>query len=103
MRSIPPASSHFAESPVPAPPPMIGSRRRILSRSFARMSWRGMRGMGEARLSALGTAARFRARDLGKGGDRRLGKFGIVDVVRETLQAPVRRGTEAAGDRIEER
>ena len=32
MRSMPPASSHFAERPVPAPPPMIGSPRRIIAR-----------------------------------------------------------------------
>ena len=38
MRSMPPASSHFAESPVPAPPPMIGSPRRIMARNFLRLS-----------------------------------------------------------------
>src|SRR5450432_1416348 len=45
MRSMPPASSHFAESPVPAPPPMIGTRRATMSVSFARMIFRSIRGM----------------------------------------------------------
>jgi hypothetical protein len=35
---MPPASSHLAESPVPAPPPMIGSPRRIMARNFLKQS-----------------------------------------------------------------
>src|SRR5271165_1922867 len=34
MRSTPPASSHLAESPVPAPPPTIGSPRAAIARNF---------------------------------------------------------------------
>ena len=46
MRSMPPASSHLAESPVPAPPPMIGSPRRDHAAKLARgclacEAWRG--------------------------------------------------------------
>jgi len=32
---MPPASSHFAERPVPAPPPMMGSPRAIMARNFS--------------------------------------------------------------------
>ena len=35
MRSTPPASSHFAERPVPAPPPTIGSPRAAIARNFS--------------------------------------------------------------------
>src|SRR5262249_319309 len=47
MRSMPPASSHLAESPVPAPPPMIGSPRLTIPCNLsitARRSNRGMSG-----------------------------------------------------------
>src|SRR5215207_4327706 len=46
MRSMPPASSHFAERPVPAPPPMIGSPRAAMARNLSISSLRGKRGMG---------------------------------------------------------
>src|SRR6516164_10327458 len=45
MRSAPPCSSPFAEMPVPAPAPMIGSPRAFMARKRARMSERGIRGM----------------------------------------------------------
>src|SRR5271154_6890164 len=35
IRSTPPASSHLAESPVPAPPPTIGSPRATIARNFS--------------------------------------------------------------------
>src|SRR4051794_15672975 len=37
MRSTPPASSHFAEIPVPAPAPMIGRPASALARRRSRM------------------------------------------------------------------
>src|SRR5271155_233339 len=45
MRSQPPASSHFAESPVPAPPPTIGSPRAAIARNFSNKVERSKRGM----------------------------------------------------------
>src|SRR6185369_15238541 len=48
MRSIPPASSHFAERPVPAPPPTIGWPLAIMPRNFSIMSLRAILGMGSA-------------------------------------------------------
>src|SRR3954453_300286 len=51
MRSIPPASSHLAERPVPAPPPTIGSLRAIMPRNFSRMSLRAILGMRSASVS----------------------------------------------------
>src|SRR5215831_5638997 len=48
MRSIPPASSHFAERPVPAPPPTIGCPLAIMPRNFSTMSLRAILGMGSA-------------------------------------------------------
>src|SRR4051794_21507576 len=46
MRSMPPASSHFAERPVPAPPPIIGRPAASCARSRVRHSSRvyGMEG-----------------------------------------------------------
>ena len=58
MRSMPPASSHLAESPVPAPPPMMGSRRRIMPRNRLRMSPRGIRGMAYLAPAAAGAGSR---------------------------------------------
>src|SRR4029079_3615968 len=42
---MPPPSSHFAEMPVPAPPPMIGSPRRIMSRKRSTIALRSNLGM----------------------------------------------------------
>src|SRR5882762_2716214 len=45
MRSIPPASSHFADNPVPAPAPTIGFLRSILACSRSTTTARAIRGM----------------------------------------------------------
>ena len=45
MRSMPPASSHFAERPVPAPPPMMGLPAAMRAWKRLRISARGMAGM----------------------------------------------------------
>jgi len=42
IRSMPPASSHLADSPVPAPPPTMGWPRAIFSRRRCRISERAM-------------------------------------------------------------
>src|SRR3546814_4506474 len=60
MRSMPPASSHLADRPVPAPPPMIGTPRRFMSWNLSSRALRSKRGM--ALLSS-------RVLDLGQGGD----------------------------------
>src|ERR1700732_4967640 len=45
IRSMLPASSHFAERPVPAPPPTIGSPRATMARNFFKSSARSNRGI----------------------------------------------------------
>ena len=51
MRSMPPASSHLAERPVPAPPPMMGWPSATIRWNLARISARGMAGMGPQAIS----------------------------------------------------
>ena len=57
MRSMPPASSHLAERPVPAPPPMIGWPASTIARNFFRISARGMAGMVHLRAGAISRQA----------------------------------------------
>src|SRR5258708_33791535 len=45
IRSIPPASSHLADSPVPAPPPTIGTCLATMSRNFSSIFFLSMAGM----------------------------------------------------------
>src|SRR6478752_7350018 len=78
MRSMPPASSHFAESPVPAPPPMIGSPRATMAWNFSISFLRAILGMSAPRFfdhveEVLG---------------QRLGEGRIVDVVGQADQPP---------------
>lgn len=42
IRSMPPASSHLAEIPVPAPPPMMGLPFSALAYNFLRIALRGI-------------------------------------------------------------
>src|SRR3546814_12185381 len=93
MRSMPPASSHLADRPVPAPPPMIGTPRRFMSWNLSSRALRSKRGM--ALLSS-------RVLDLGQGGDCGFGEGRVVDVVWQADQAAVRRLAEAAHDGVEE-
>src|SRR5438067_7805314 len=81
IRSMPPASSHLAESPVPAPPPMIGSPRRTIPWNLSTRVRRSSRGMGCAPL--LGDFAE--ALDQGPGESR------IVDITGKPEQPPRRR------------
>src|SRR3546814_11448012 len=80
MRSMPPASSHLADRPVPAPPPMIGPPRRFMSWNLSSRALRSKRGM--ALLSS-------RVLDLGQGGDCGFGEGLVVEVVWQVDQAGV--------------
>src|SRR5689334_24435373 len=71
MRSIPPASSHLAERPVPAPPPTIGWPLAIMPRNFSRMSLRAILGMGSAPV----------VDEVEEGLHQRRGEAGVVHVV----------------------
>src|SRR5690606_5750066 len=88
MRSMPPSSSHFAESPVPAPPPMIGSPRAIIARNFSRICCRGIAMLLPCLCPPLRPPAAVKRpvslHDLG-------GEFGGVDVMRKADELP-RRG-----------
>src|SRR6202034_1368414 len=77
MRSAPPSSSHFAERPVPAPAPMMGSPRAFIARKRARMSDREMRGMNLSLRTPAGEAA---AEQTAEFGDDFRGKARVVDV-----------------------
>src|SRR4029453_9232342 len=98
MRSMPPSSSHLADSPVPAPPPMIGSRRRIMPRKRFRMASRAMRAMALPRIREGGHRP---ARDLAKGRDQRVDELGIVHVARQPPYLPARRDAHAGEDGVE--
>src|SRR6185503_9024508 len=74
MRSMPPASSHLAERPVPAPPPTIGSLRAIMPRNFSKMSLRAILGMRSASISID---------EVKEGLHERRREGGIVEVVRQ--------------------
>src|SRR5687768_13502788 len=103
MRSMPPASSHLADRPVPAPPPTMGSPRAILARSRWRICWRAMRGMAALLVRSFGgsgAAARGGGRrDLAPGGDQRIGEPLIVDVQGQAQQLAVHPRPEALLDR----
>src|SRR5882724_898851 len=98
MRSMPPASSHLADRPVPAPPPMIGSCRAIMAWNLSRMSLRAMRGMVLFRRDA-----RFEVRDLAEVGGQRLGKRRVVDMQGQADELAVGRRLERLLDRREQR
>src|SRR5690606_21054104 len=95
MRSIPPASSHLADRPVPAPPPTIGSPRAAMSVNLVSSSCRSVRGTstpccacavvrgGRARTAGAGDGAGDvgDVGDVGEGRDEFLGELRVVDVV----------------------
>src|SRR5258708_2424703 len=74
MRSIPPASSHLAERPVPAPPPTIGSLRAIMPWNFSKISLRAILGMRSASVSI---------NEFKEGFHQRHREGGVVQVVRQ--------------------
>src|SRR5687767_12690355 len=92
MRSMPPASSHLADSPVPAPPPTMGTRRRTISRNLSRIAVRSMRGI---RLASVCDGTEI----LHQGG----GEFRIVDVVGQPDQLPFRRPLDGPLQCVEQR
>src|SRR5262245_47564176 len=98
MRSMPPASSHLAESPVPAPPPMIGSPRSIMVRSFSRTWALAMR--GTVRLSG---GPRPHRGNLAEARNERTGEGRIVDVVGQLDEPALGGRAEMALDGREER
>src|SRR5262249_55974703 len=51
IRSMPPASAHLADRPVPAPPPTIGRPAATWARRRSRMAWR------ESVIGGLGVVA----------------------------------------------
>src|SRR6185295_13111498 len=97
MRSMPPASSHFADRPVPAPPPISGRPAAILARKRARSSCLAMRGMRPLRRSPRGARG-----DLAPGGDERVGERLVVDVQRQPHELLVAAAAKARLDRGEE-
>src|SRR3954452_20274980 len=76
IRSIPPASAHFALRPVPAPPPMIGSPASILRRKPSRISLRVRWNMRSFALSGNGMGQELEQE--GRGG---VGERLVVDVL----------------------
>src|SRR3982074_3602113 len=86
IRSMPPASSHLAESPVPAPPPTIGSPRATMARNFLRRSARSNRGMGHLTPPPAGARASDQRAERGDGRRR---EFGFVDVAPQSYELPI--------------
>jgi hypothetical protein len=93
---MPPASSHLADSPVPAPPPTIGSPRAIMPRKRSSSLLRAKRGIQGLSNPPLPLAGEGRGeggpwcdrtgRHLAEGADQRGGEGGVVDVVRQADQ-----------------
>src|ERR1700742_2629234 len=79
IRSMPPASSHFAERPVPAPPPTIGRPLAIMPRNFSRMSLRAILGIASAPVAVD---------EVEKGLHQRRCEAGIVEVIGQPQDAP---------------
>src|SRR4029453_11321971 len=96
---MPPASSHLAERPVPAPPPMMGSPRAIMPRSRSRMSLRGMRAMA---LPCCRGAREARAGDVVEVLDQGVDEGLVVDVVRKNEQLAVCAGPETRRQHLEQ-
>src|SRR4051794_12455201 len=93
MRSMPPASSHFAERPVPAPPPMIGSPRAAMAWNFSSSFLRAILGMSASRLfDHFKQILR-----------QRLGEGRVVDVVRQPDEAAARARPHRGLQRLEQR
>src|SRR5678816_2231585 len=97
MRSMPPASSHFADRPVPAPPPISGRPAAILAWKRASSVFLAMRGIG------AGERGDSRARrDVAPGGDQRVDEGVVVDVIRQANELAIRAGTESFLERGEQ-
>ena len=90
IRSMPPASSHLADRPVPAPPPMIGRPGGDLGAEALQQRLSSDAGHGRAawRSGARVLGAR---RDFAPGGDQGVGEGLVVDVQRQADAACGRR------------
>src|SRR5450755_4122242 len=98
IRSMPPASSHLADSPVPAPPPISGLPEASLARKRASSSCLAMRGIGAGPGLTLGVGG-----DFAPGRDQRLDEGFVVDVLRQAHQLAIGAGAKALFDRCEQR
>src|SRR5947209_9426518 len=99
MRSTPPASSPLAESPVPAPPPTMGSPRAAMAWNLARRSARAKRGILSHKPAAFAAASHQGA----EGGDEERGKLRFVDVAADAHDLPVARLPDRLLQRAEKR
>src|SRR6478735_9156987 len=97
MRSMPPASSHLADRPVPAPPPIKGRPAEVLARKSSSRAFLAMRGIRAGRRYSLATR-----RDVAPGGHERLDEGVVVDVIRQANELSLGRGTKAFYERGEE-
>src|SRR6187549_3329483 len=97
IRSMPPASSHFADRPVPAPPPISGRPAAILARKRSSSVFLAMRGMGAGERWGFGAR-----RDVAPGGDERLDERIVVDVVRQANELALGGGSESFLERREQ-
>src|SRR4029079_9773573 len=93
MRSMPPVSSHLAERPVPAPPPMIRSPTRDILWNLSSRARRSNRGIGRAP----------RLRDGAEMLDQCIGELRIVDIPGKTDQPARRRLAHHSFERREQR
>src|SRR5687768_8650466 len=104
---MPPASSHFADKPVPAPPPTIGSPRAILSHSRLRISLRAIRGIVLLCVPVLVSRSACDGSAFGaylvKMLDEQIGKGRVVQMQRAPDQRTSRPATEVRFDRSEQR
>src|SRR5262249_21236949 len=92
IRSMPPASSHLAERPVPAPPPMMGSPRSIMAWNFSISFLRSILAISAPRL----------LHDLEEILGQRLGEGRVVYIVGQADQPPARAWSDSCLQRLEE-
>src|SRR5678816_293528 len=98
MRSMPPASSHFADKPVPAPPPISGRPAAILARKRSSSVFLAMRGIRAGERCGWGVRRDFAPRS-----DQRLDEGVVVDVIRQANELALGAGSESFFERREQR
>src|SRR5579871_5011491 len=96
MRSIPPASAHFALRPVPAPPPMIGCPSEIFFRKVSRICLRDKEKLDDITLASGPNQFEKSLRG-------RLRETRIVDVLLADLDAHLGASGQTGTKRAEER
>src|SRR5699024_8643842 len=95
---MPPASSHLADRPVPAPPPTMGWPLRILSRNLFKMVSRFDSDMETPSIQLLVCCRHDITKGIQGGGD----ELGAVDVMRYPNQAALVRLPDMLLQRIEQ-